>query len=114
MALFTDKQMGLGAVVAVVGLWYVSRKAGNVAEKAIDAVNPLNDDNIFSDAVNATGSKIMSNPGWTLGGAVYDYVDWWQDVVPFVESDAERITEIERRAKEQYLALEKYRKTGGF
>lgn len=114
MSLFTDKQMGIGAGVAVVGLWYLSRKAGNVAEKAIDAVNPLNHGNIFADGVNQAGEAVTGNKNWTLGGAVYDYVDWWQDVVPFVDSDAERMAKIEARAKAQYQALNGYYKTGGF
>lgn len=110
--LFSNKQLGVGAVVGAVALWYLSRKVGDVAESAIDAVNPLNKNNVIAGGVNAVGEQISGKPGWTLGGAIYDGVDatrgLWHD------SDADRLAEAERRSRAQYEALARYRQTGGF
>lgn len=70
------QQWGLLAVIAVIALWYVGRKAGAAVEGAIDstleAVNPTNDENIFYSGVNAVGESLSGLDGWSLGSATYD------------------------------------------
>lgn len=69
MAVFTSKQLlGLGAVVAVGG--YVIWKNGLPALG--DAVNPVNDDNIFYQGTNAVGEALTGEEGFSLGSWLYD------------------------------------------
>ncbi|MBO9490740.1 hypothetical protein J7384_10245 [Endozoicomonas sp. G2_1] len=56
------------AVIGAAALYYSSKKAADVGQ----AVNPVNDDNIFNQGVLSVGRKITGNPHWTLGGWIYD------------------------------------------
>lgn len=56
------KQAGAGAAEAV----------ATVAPQIVAAVNPASDKNLLNRAVNATGSAVSGDSGWTLGGWVYD------------------------------------------
>lgn len=72
--LMNTKAVTAVAFVAAVGvLAYLSvNQAKAAASMAAQAVNPLNDDNIFASGVDAVGAKLSSNSEWTLGGWIYD------------------------------------------
>jgi hypothetical protein len=61
---------GLG-VLAIV-LYKAVPKLADAAAGAANAVNPLNHDNVFAGGVNNVGAAVSGDPGWTLGGWVYD------------------------------------------
>lgn len=97
--------VGLGMLVGGFLLYRASKAAGAAAGAVVDAVgtaaqavNPLNNDNIFASGVNAAGGAVMSQGGdtvagmnadgsWSLGGYLYDMTHrdamtgqyaWWQ------------------------------------
>lgn len=59
---------GLVVLAAIYSRQQLSSAAGDIAS----AINPTNPENVFSEAVNATGEAVTGQPGWTIGGAVYD------------------------------------------
>ncbi len=57
-----------GAVVVVVALaWYLKNKIGDVAE----AVNPLNNDNIFASATDSITANLTDGRHKTFGGWLF-------------------------------------------
>lgn len=82
--------VGVGVMVGGFLLYRASQAAGAAAGAVVDAVgdaaqavNPLNPDNVFTEAVNTAGGAVMSLGGsnvagmnadgsWTLGGYLYD------------------------------------------
>ena len=64
--------VGAVAIVGVVGIWYAKKQAAAALGVAGDAINPVNDGNIFNQGVLAVGRKLTGNNSWTLGGAIYD------------------------------------------
>lgn len=71
--------IGVGAVGAYFGGRYIANQAAEKATKAAQAVNPVNDENIFNRAFESVGAKITGNPNWSLGGAISDWV--WKDEI---------------------------------
>lgn len=63
-----EKTLLIAAGIVVVAIWYSRRQIETVAA----AVNPVSADNVFNQAVTATGAAVSGDPGWTLGGWVYD------------------------------------------
>jgi hypothetical protein len=66
-----DSKAAQYAVFGVVGLlaaWFVYRKLGDV----LNAVNPLNRDNVIARGVNDIGGAITNDENFTLGGWIYD------------------------------------------
>lgn len=57
--------IGLFGVLAV---WYVKRQATAIVE----AVNPVSPDNVINQGVEAIGTAVSGEQGWTLGGWLYD------------------------------------------
>lgn len=57
--------VGLFGVVVV---WYVEHKAHAVLE----AVNPVSEDNVINQGIQAIGTAVSGEQGWTLGGWLYD------------------------------------------
>mgnify|MGYP000277123285 CR=1 FL=1 len=69
---FTNEQLiGIG-VVAVLGLWYLKNQTVEAAKEVGEAVNPINRDNIFNRAFNATYTAITGSED-SLGA---DIADW--------------------------------------
>lgn len=60
--------------VALIG-YYVTKKAEQALPEIGEAINPVNDDNIFAAGVNAIGAKVTGNKHWKLGGAIYDTIN---------------------------------------
>jgi hypothetical protein len=63
-----------GVVVIAVGggLFYAQRKAAQTVDDIGQAINPVNQDNIFASGVNAVGAKLSGNKYWSLGSWIYD------------------------------------------
>lgn len=72
------------ALLTVGVVYYTVRKTSGAvvagAGQALQAVNPINPDNIFNSSVNAVGGALVASDGagknadgsWTLGGWLYD------------------------------------------
>ncbi len=70
-----NSKVGVVAAVGVVGalgVWYAKNQAIKAAGVVGDAINPVNDGNIFNQGVLAVGRKITGNNAWSLGGWIYD------------------------------------------
>lgn len=76
----TQVTLGLG-IVGLLAVYFVGRKAVQGAATAANAINPLNQNNMFSSAANAVGGTLVTDPNgpgknadgsWTLGGWLYD------------------------------------------
>jgi len=65
------------AALAVVG-YFAAKKTAAVAQAAAsdvgNAVNPVNQDNVFHAGTNAVGEAVTGEKGWTLGGQIYDWL----------------------------------------
>ena len=61
--------LAIGAVVAVL---YFEHKASAAVTQTAQAVNPTNQNNIFSKGVNTAGEALTGDPNWTLGVWIYD------------------------------------------
>ena len=71
---FTNEQLiGIG-VVAVVGLWYLSRAGAQAVKDVGNAVNPTNPENVFYEGVNSTGEALTGDEDFTLGGWIYETI----------------------------------------
>lgn len=66
--------LAIGAVGAI-GVYYTQKKLAETASGVGQAINPINQDNIFYSGVNAMGKKITGSQSWTLGGAIYEVVN---------------------------------------
>lgn len=62
--------------VVVVGALAVLAVASYKAEKAViatgEAINPLNDNNVFASSVDAVGAKLSGKSNFKLGAWIYD------------------------------------------
>ena len=73
-----NSKVGVVGAVALVGLglaYLAERKARKVASDVGQAINPVNDNNIFYTGVNAVGAKLTSNENFNLGAWIYDAVN---------------------------------------
>lgn len=64
--------IGVGVAVGIYLLYRTLNKAGEVAGDVVDAINPLNSENIFYSGVNNIGALLTGNDDFSLGAAVYD------------------------------------------
>lgn len=87
------------ALVVVVWLFIVwsKEKAAKVAESVGEALNPTSHENIFNKAVNSVGESVTGKAGWTLGGAIYDFLHKDDELREQAEQDA-MVEEIKKRA----------------
>ena len=70
--MFSNKQLiGIG-VAGLFTVLYLKGKAEKAASDVVDAVNPLNQENVFYGGVNALGKKLTGDPHFTLGGWTYE------------------------------------------
>lgn len=72
---FANTKVGMVAALAVVGgvALYVAEKKGREAVGAIgNAINPVNNDNIFASGVDSVGAKLSGDKNFKLGGWIYD------------------------------------------
>ena len=70
LALFAVGAVGAFLLLKV----YEVVKAGatNTASSVLDAINPLNQENIFYSGVNAVGANITGNKDFSLGVLIYE------------------------------------------
>jgi hypothetical protein len=72
---FADTKAGLvvaAAAVAAVALYVAQKKAREAAGDMGQAINPLNNDNIFSSGVDAVGARLTGDERFSLGVWIYD------------------------------------------
>lgn len=63
-------------VVAVSTLaYFTAKKATETVGEVGQAINPLNNDNVFASGVNAVGESITGQKHWTLGGWLYEVIN---------------------------------------
>ena len=76
----TQLTLGLG-IVGLMAVYFVGRKTLQGAATVANAVNPLNQNNVFAGSVNALGGQLVTDPNgagknadgsWTLGGWLFD------------------------------------------
>lgn len=64
------------ALAAILALIYLAKQAAELAGGAVtsaaQAVNPINPDNVFTSAVNATGAAITGDDSFSLGAEIYN------------------------------------------
>ena len=60
------------AVIAAGALYIAEKKAAQVASDLGQAVNPLNDSNVFASGVDSVGAKLTGNQNFSLGVWIYD------------------------------------------
>jgi len=68
---FADTKAGLvvaAAAVAAVALYVAEKKVRDAGQ----AINPLNDNNVFASGVDAVGAKLTDNERFKLGIWIYD------------------------------------------
>ena len=70
-----NSNVGIALVVTCAvggGLFYAKHKAAQAVDDIGQAINPVNQDNIFASGVNAVGAKLSGNKHWSLGSWIYD------------------------------------------
>ncbi len=65
-------------VVGILIIGYIVKKQAETAipeaAKAVgQAINPINEDNIFHAGVNAIGGYVSGEENWSLGAKIYDW-----------------------------------------
>jgi hypothetical protein len=66
----TDKQLLILLGAGALAFLYLKSKAG----EALDAVNPVNPNNVIYGGVNAVGGALSGNDDFSLGSWFYDVV----------------------------------------
>lgn len=66
-----NKFVLIGVAVAGLGLYFVAKKASGAAGKALDAINPMNNDNIINQGATSIYQAVTGSTG-TIGGDIYD------------------------------------------
>lgn len=75
LAKFANTKVGTVAAVAVVGvaaIYLAEKKAREAAADIGQAINPVNNDNIFASGVNSVGAKLTGDQNFKLGAWLYD------------------------------------------
>jgi hypothetical protein len=71
---WTPKNLAIAAAAVVIAGWYVKRQAGAVVAEVGQAVNPVNQDNIFNRGFNAVYGSVTDGKG-SLGTDLYDWLN---------------------------------------
>lgn len=66
--------VAIGAIAIYFAGGYAAKKAGEAAAKAGNAINPINNDNVFNRGFESVGQYITGDKNWTLGGSIYDWL----------------------------------------
>jgi hypothetical protein len=88
MSLSTETKVIIaGAAVALIAVFYGSKKLVDAAEQALPYINPADSRNVINQGVNGLGELLSGEQGWTLGGSIYDAthggaLDWGGVVNP--------------------------------
>ena len=72
---FANTTAGQVTIIAAVGvgvLYFAERKARKVASDVGQAINPVNNDNIFAAGVDSVGAKLTGDDNFKLGAWIYD------------------------------------------
>ena len=76
----TNKQMIILGAAAVLGVIYLKNQASEAIVTAGQAINPVNNDNIFYTGVNNVGAALSDNPNFSLGSWVFDLFNKDQEI----------------------------------
>lgn len=73
--------IGLG-LTAVLALYLFKKSIAESAAAAGQAINPVNQDNIFYTGVNNVGEVLTGDENFNLGGWIYDktHDNYWQGI----------------------------------
>jgi len=74
---FANSRAGQVTMIAAVGigiLYFAERKARKIASDVGQAINPVNNDNIFYQSTNAIGAKLTGDSNFNLGRWIYDKI----------------------------------------
>lgn len=88
-------------IVIATGLsvaWYIKSKTVETAAAVANAVNPLDEKNIFNQAVQKTGQALTGDADWSLGSQIYEWLNGEEERRIQAEQDAE-VQAILERAK---------------
>ncbi len=69
--------LALGGVV--IGLYFVAKSQ---AKQALETINPVSENNIINQGIEGVGTALSGEPGWTLGGWLYDITHPVTDIAP--------------------------------
>ena len=75
LAKFANTKVGMVAAVAVVGVvvvYLAEKKAREAVGTVGQAINPVNNDNIFASGVDSVGAKLTGDENFKLGAWIYD------------------------------------------
>lgn len=64
--------IGVGAVGAYFGARFIAGQAAKKAAAVGNAINPVNDENVFYSGVNSVGGSLTGDKYFTLGGWIYE------------------------------------------
>lgn len=91
---------GIIALVLIAILAYLFFAYRKDAQKLFkEKLNPMSDKNVAYGAVNTIVQETTGDPNASLGTKIYEWVDGLKNVLPFVESEAER----NARLREEFL-----------
>lgn len=60
--------VGAVTVAALITAYLIKDQAQKAVSDTVEAVSPLNEDNIFASGVDNVGRKLSGNNNWKLGG----------------------------------------------
>lgn len=63
--------VGAVTVAALITAYLVKEQAQKAVSDTVEAVSPLNNDNIFASGVDNVGRKLSGNNNWSLGSWLY-------------------------------------------
>lgn len=69
----TPTQLAVTGAVLVLGVWYLAHKTKQAAKEVAQAVNPLNQDNIFNTGFDAVYQSLTGSKD-TLGADIADWI----------------------------------------
>ena len=72
-----NSKVGMVAAIAIAGLgvaYLAEKKARKVASDVGNAINPINNDNVFASGVDAVGAKLTGKSNFKLGIWIHDKI----------------------------------------
>jgi hypothetical protein len=67
--------VGAVTVAALITAYLIKDQAQKAVSDTAEAINPLNNDNIFASGVDNVGRKLSGNNNWTLGGWLHGVIN---------------------------------------
>lgn len=67
--------VGAVTVAAIITAYLIKDQAQKAVSDTVEAVSPLNNDNIFASGVDNVGRKLSGNNNWKLGSWLHDVIN---------------------------------------